>query len=46
MKNERLSDLGIIKMNKHKNVGFILNENAIIEDFINIPKTGRRLNLK
>ena len=46
MKNERLSDLGIINMNNHKNVGFILNENDIIEDFINIPKTGRPLNLK
>ena len=46
MKNDRLSDLGIIKMNNHKNNGFLLNENDIIEDFINIPKSGRRLNLK
>ena len=46
IKNDRLSDLGIIKMNNHKNTGFILNTDRIIEDFMSIPRNGRRMNLK
>lgn len=44
--NERLSDLGIIKMNNHKNSGFSINVNKIIDDFVNIPTGGRRLLLR
>ena len=45
MTNDRLNDLGVVKMNNHKNTGFNLNINDIIDNFINLPKNGRRLNL-
>ena len=46
MTNDRLNDLGVVKMNNHKNTGFNYKFiNDIIENFINLPKNGRRLNL-
>jgi hypothetical protein len=44
--NELLSDLGVIKMNNHKNFGFTINVNKIVDDFVNIPTGGRRLLLR
>ena len=46
MKNERLSDLAIIKMNNVKKTDFQLDVNQVIDDFNSIPKTGRKLKLK
>ena len=46
MKNERLSDLAIIKMNNVKKMDFQLDVNQVIDDFNSIPKTGRKLKLK
>ncbi len=44
--NERLSDLGIIKMNNQKDNGFILNVEQVIDEFNSIPLNGRRILLR
>jgi hypothetical protein len=44
--NERLSDLGIIKMNNQKDNGFILNVEQVIDEFNSIPLNGRRMMLR
>ena len=44
--NERLNDLGIIKMNNQKDNGFILNVDQVIDDFNSIPLNGRRIQLR
>jgi hypothetical protein len=44
--NERLSDLGIIKMKNQKDNGFILNVEQVNDEFNSIPLNGRRMMLR